>query len=154
MTTKTKIKEPEHIELTIPVETSFPHLMFHLAALGITHISVTYYGSNKCGEISDVHLHSTGDVLEDGKETNILRYRDDWPTGDENTRKVSKVLKERIIDYCRDDILDTELQGWTREAGSQGTIFISTADNKYYCNHEVNFHDSYFENYNGVLKED
>jgi len=132
------MKEKKIISLTIPIDSTFTHVLFNLAAQGFEYIKINYSGGGDSGAIEDVSLLFPGAVtINDGEvsEKNANDYAD---PDDE--------LKDLIENKAHEHVLNNADDWWNNDGGG-GTLYISTMDGSYHGEHYVN----YTETHNSIL---
>jgi len=141
---KKKEKEKEIIiSSTVPLDSGFTHVLFNLASQGYSHIRAEYSGGGDDGAIDNIVLIERGGILEvrDGfvEESSDL-------TTNEIESNLKEVIEHKIYDYILKDASD-----WVNNDGGGGTVYISTEDYKYHCNHYYNIMTQVDETLTGVL---
>jgi hypothetical protein len=122
----------EKISLTIPKDSGFTHVLFNLAAQGYEYIKVSYSGSGDSGCIDDIELIPNGFItIDEGKVqwNSMSKYRD-FATPDED---LTEIIEQKSYAHVLNDAED-----WYNNDGGGGTLYISTLDASFHCDHYIN----------------
>ena len=117
------------INITIPETSGFTHILFNLAAQGISHIKISYNGSGDSGAIDEVWAIKRGDIEEKDGE---IKEKDNL-----EELELNKDLKQIIEEASYNQILN-DADDWCNNDGGGGVLYLSTADGSYYCDHYIN----------------
>jgi hypothetical protein len=129
----------KEITLTIPYDSGFTHVLFNIAAQGFEFIKISYSGSGDSGAIDEVELIPTGFM-------SIKDNRVEWNKNNkeaeygEPTEELKSIIEERAYKYVLNSADD-----WYNNEGGGGTLYISTMDGQFHCDHytyEQITHDS------------
>lgn len=135
----------QEINATIPLDSSFDHILFNLGSQGFAAIKVTYQGGGDDGSIDEVGLIKIGEIkFEDGKAEEI---------GDPELTPMEHNLRDLIENKVYDRILQSA-SDWYNNEGGGGILWISTLDRQYYGDHYYNVVSNYPEDYNREYDED
>jgi len=130
-----KENKNEEVSVNVPIQSGFTHILFQLAAQGFTHIVVTYSGSGDSGSIESTCVYKKGIITEDHDD--YMEFANEEDQYNAKYKSLNADLKTRIEDYVYSNCLDA-LSDWCNNEGGQGTLFISTANGTYYCDHSTN----------------
>ncbi len=130
-----KENKNEEVSVNVPIKSGFTHILFQLAAQGFTHVVITYAGSGDSGCIESTCVYEKDIISED--EHGYMEFRRPEDQYDAKYKCLNADLKTRIEDYVYSNCLDA-LSDWWNNEGGQGTLFISTANGNYYCDHSTN----------------
>lgn len=120
----------EKINLTIPYDSGFTHVLFNIAAQGYEYIHVEYSGGGDEGGIDSINFipNNCMKVIDNTAEFTTTEYENGVP---------NEQLKDIIDDQIYKQILDNA-NDWYNNEGGGGNLYISTLDGSYFCDHYVN----------------
>lgn len=131
------MKAEKEINLTIPLDSGFTHILFNLAVQGYGAIEVEYSGSGDSGAIDSVKLWKREAVNID-KDSNEIMIKDyDSKNYGYPARDLAEVIEEKVYTHILNNAPD-----WYNNDGGSGDLYISTEDGQYYANHRVYYTES------------
>jgi len=123
----------EKLNVTIPLDSGFSHILFNLAAQGYSHICVIYDGSGDSGDIEDI-IAMPRDLKKSKNQHNSCYDV-------VNPIKLDKDLYDLIVDQTYTKVL-SHLQDWCNNDGGYGQLYISTEDSSYDSYHYTRYTES------------
>jgi hypothetical protein len=138
--------EPLEIDVTIPLESGFTHVLFNLAAQGIGLITVSYSGGGDNGAIDEIVGYRIGDF----EEPEDLQDEPPKLKGEDITfsEEVEKLIEHEAYDQILENASD-----WVNNDGGGGTLYIYTASGDYYCDHYYYVTATEEDSFSGKMKD-
>lgn len=138
------------VTCTIPLDSGFTHILFNLASQGYSHVYVEYHGGGDQGAIETIRPLKRGTVKESEEEFPKIIATEGLVVEDRD--EFDSELKQVLEDKIYKDILDSA-SDWYNNEGGGGTLFISTEDYKYKCDHFYNVIHEEHEDINGTFRD-
>ena len=116
------------VDVTIPLDSGFTHILLNILAQGYTHIIVEYSGSGDSGAVDNMYAYKEGSVKMIEGNLTLTDY-DGIP--------LVTPLRDKIEEFAIKHLLDNQTDWWNDEGGG-GQLIICTADGEYHLEHYVN----------------
>lgn len=123
-------KKTIRISLTIPIDSTFTHVLFNLAAQGFEYIEINYSGGGDSGAIDDISLLPHGTITIKDGEVSKKNNKDCADPDNELKDLIDRKAEEHVLNHAAD---------WWNNDGGGGTLYISTMDGSYHGEHYVNY---------------
>lgn len=119
------------INVTIPLDSGFTHILLNLGVQGFEYLKFEYYGSGDDGCIEDVILIPHGCIeIKDGEVDQIKPFP---PQENDLASELRTLLEEVIYSKILEDADD-----WYNNDGGGGTLYVCTLDGSYHGDHYYN----------------
>jgi len=136
-------EKKEKLNVTIPLDSGFSHILFNLAAQGYSHLCVIYDGSGDSGDIEDIIP-----IPRDLK--NEIYYNTCYDI--ESKIELDQNLYNLIANEAYRKVLDN-LEDWCNNDGGYGQLYISTEDSSYDSYHYTRYTDIHEHYSDGQLND-
>ncbi len=124
-------EKKEKLNVTIPLDSTFSHILFNLAAQGYSHICIVYDGSGDSGDIEDI-IPIPRDL------ENVISYNTCYDI--EDRIELDTELYNLIANQAYNKVLN-DLEDWCNNDGGYGQLYISTEDSSYDSYHYTRYTD-------------
>jgi hypothetical protein len=125
------IKKKEKLNVTIPLDSGFSHILFNLAAQGYSDLCIIYDGSGDDGSIEN--------IIPIPRDLEILIGHDSCYEI-ENPIELDEDLYKLIENQAYRKVLD-HLEDWCNNDGGYGQLYISTENSSYDSYHYTRYTD-------------
>ena len=121
------------VTVNIPTDSGFTHILFNLAAQGYSHIKAVYSGYGDSGDVEEIYAIKRGGVNSMEEEyvdtvDDIENYQDEIGRGSDLFHSIANNVTEQLLN---------NLDNWWDNDGGGGTLWISTDDAQFVCEHYV-----------------
>ena len=118
------------INVTIPLDSGFTHILLNIAAQGFEYIKFNYSGAGDSGMIDAIILIPHGCIeIKDEKVNQIKPFP---PQENDLGIKLAAVLEEVVYSKILENAHD-----WYNNEGGGGTLYLCTLDGNYHGDHYV-----------------